>query len=100
MRDEAGVFRWRIGLEEIVRNRAQLTAAINSERPFEKQTLFIRGENSDYLVPEDLPAIHRLFPGASLQTVPGAGHLLHVEKTKQFVEMVLGFLLPEQRPRA
>jgi esterase len=93
VREDSGGFRWRIGLEEILQNLPQLTAAVSSDRPFEKPALFIRGEKSDYLFEDDWPLIQRLFPQASLQTIRGAGHLVHVEETELFVKSVLEFLL-------
>ena len=92
VREDSGGFRWRIGLEEILQNLPQLTAALSSDRPFEKLALFIRGEKSDYLLEDDWPLIQRLFPQASLQTIPGAGHLLHVEETELFLKTVQEFL--------
>jgi pimeloyl-ACP methyl ester carboxylesterase len=91
-RDPGGRFRWKIGLREIHRNYARLAEALAHERPFTKPTLFIRGENSDYLREEDLSSIHRLFPHAQLQAIPKAGHLVHAENPGAFLEAVLKFL--------
>lgn len=93
-RDPQGIFQWRIGLQEIRQNYPALRAAVISDTRFEGPTLFVRGERSDYLLEEDLPAIHRLFPRAILETVPQSGHLVHVENPAAFLSSVLSFLAP------
>ena len=90
-RHEDAGFSWKIGLEEIYQNYQNLTEAIESTEPCTKATLFIRGEKSDYLRDEDWPGILRLFPQAKFQTIPGAGHLPHVETPEAFYELVTSF---------
>ncbi len=92
VRTDAGGFRWRIGLEQIAKNQPRLIQAVSSDRRFDKPALFIRGEKSDYLLPEDLPEIQELFPQAFLRTIAGAGHLVHVEQTELLLKAVLEFL--------
>ena len=53
-------------------------------------TTFIRGELSDYVSEErDSETIQKLFPGARIETVRGAGHFLHAEKPTEFVSAVV-----------
>lgn len=92
-RDLTGRFHWRIGLREISQSYPRLAQAVTSDRPFEGPALFIRGERSDYLREDDFAAIQTLFPQARLQTIPGAGHLVHVDQTELFVKSVQEFLL-------
>lgn len=56
------------------------------------ETLFIAGENSDYVVEDDMPNIRTLFPKAKLAWVKNAGHWLHAENPKGFTESLLDFL--------
>ncbi|KAA0150027.1 hypothetical protein FNF29_00486 [Cafeteria roenbergensis] len=53
------------------------------------QTVFIRGARSDY-VSERLhgAAIERMFPGARIESIEGAGHFVHAEKPAEFIEAV------------
>lgn len=92
VRTETGHFDWRIGLRQIIQNYSRLTEALNGERPFDKPTLFIRGQKSDFLFESDLPDISRLFPRARLRTIPAAGHLVHVQNAEAFLKVVLEFL--------
>lgn len=93
-RTASGQFEWRIGLEEIQRNYSKLTEALGPAPPFTRPTLFIRGETSDFLLETDLEFVKPLFPLARSETIPGAGHLVHVENPDRFLEIVLGFLKP------
>jgi esterase len=58
----------------------------------EVQTLFIRGENSDYILDEDLDLIREIFPRSMLDTIAGSGHWVHAEKPKEFFEAVMKFI--------
>jgi len=91
-RDSSGEFRWRLGLREIIKNYSNLSEAIPVVRRFDKPALFIRGASSDYLFESDLESIRELFPRARLQTVEGAGHLVHAQRSAEFVEIVRAFL--------
>ena len=59
---------------------------------FTNPTLFIRGENSDYITEDDIDTIEEIFPMAQYTTIQNAGHWLHAENPKQFFEEVLKFL--------
>lgn len=55
-------------------------------------TLFIRGEKSNYITDSDLPQIKSRFPKFHLITIPSAGHWVHAEKPQEFYEAVMGFI--------
>lgn len=59
---------------------------------FDKQTLFIRGGNSKYILDTDLPEIKKHFPNVVLITIPNVGHWLHAENPKLFFEETSKFL--------
>lgn len=95
VRQGSGGFQWRIGLHQILQNHLRLIEAVSSDCTFAKPALFIRAEKSDYLSEKDFPSIKELFPQGRLETIPGAGHLVHVEKTEAFVRAVLEFLIQQ-----
>jgi esterase len=90
-RDEAGTFYWQMNLRAIEANYAQLSEAVSSERPFEKPTLFIRGERSNYIRDQDLPAIEKLFPRVEHCKIAGAGHWVHADSPEAFLRKVREF---------
>jgi pimeloyl-ACP methyl ester carboxylesterase len=59
---------------------------------FNKPTLFIRGENSSYILDTDLPEIKKQFPNFKLATIPNVGHWLHAENPKLFFDETITFL--------
>jgi esterase len=64
----------------------------NNEKPFIGDTLFIKGGNSDYILPAHQSIINAIFPNAKAKIIQGAGHWLHAEKTVAFNKIVLDFL--------
>jgi len=87
-----GSLTWKSNMPGIIAAYPQIMAAVDSIHPYEGPVAFIRGERSGYVRDEDMPMIHRLFPRATIYTIPGAGHWVHAEQPKLFAETVLDFL--------
>ena len=82
---------WRIGLDEIAAGLPAIegwTAAGTYDGP----TLVLRGERSDYVLPEHRALFRALFPAARFATLRGAGHWLHADAPEAFVATVGTFL--------
>jgi esterase len=60
--------------------------------PFTGKTLFIKGSESTYILPEHKPAIAALLPNSKAKIIQGAGHWLHAEKSIAFNKIVFDFL--------
>lgn len=67
-------------------------AALHPDALFDKPTLFLKGEESDYILEEDLELINSHFPLAHLEIIERAGHWLHSENPSQFVTKTLEFI--------
>jgi esterase len=82
-----GYYRWRIDLEIFTQAAPNIIGFPNTEElpPFYGESLFIAGSKSNYLKEE---AIKLLFPEASIETIVGAGHWVHVESPADFVQLV------------
>lgn len=84
---------WRIGLAEIAAN---LPAIEGWDAPAGVQyagpVLVVRGERSDYILPEHRPLFRALFPAARFVTLKDAGHWLHADAPEAFVAVLDGFL--------
>ncbi|MDO8898501.1 MAG: alpha/beta fold hydrolase [Bacteroidales bacterium] len=83
---------WRINLNGISKNLNHMFDAIQTEVTYHKPTLFIRGGQSDYILPEDYPTIRSNFPMAEIITIEGASHWVHAEAAEQFYLLSSGFL--------
>lgn len=91
VRGEQG-FRWKIGLDAIYDQYANIVAAIGHHTPFNKPTLFLRGDRSDYITDADEADIRNLFPRARVEKVAGAGHWVHADAPDALSRLVLDFL--------
>ena len=83
---------WRIGLPEL----SDAMPVIEGWEPvaghYAGPALFLSGSRSHY-VPEDAqPAIRTLFPAVRFETVPDAGHWLHVDNPAGFIAAISPFL--------
>lgn len=85
-------FRWQMNLAAIASNSDRILEEINEFATYEGPTLFIRGEQSDYILDDDQDLIRAYFPRASLVTIPKAGHWVHAEAPGPFAEAVMEFL--------
>ncbi|MEH6471463.1 MAG: alpha/beta fold hydrolase [Halopseudomonas sp.] len=92
---DADVFAWRMNLAALESGYDQIAAAPepqtgNSHYP--GPTLFIKGEQSDYIQAQYREAIAALFPSAEARVMNGVGHWPHAEKPKAFNALVTRFL--------
>jgi len=63
-----------------------------SDANYHGPTLFLAGEKSDYILPQDHAQIASKFPQAIVKTIPKAGHWLHAENPVAFTAEVADFL--------
>ena len=83
---------WRFNLNVIVQQIENVGKALDTEKSCDIQTLFIRGEKSNYILDEDMNLIQQIFQRSMLETIAGAGHWVHAEKPKEFFECVMNFI--------
>lgn len=89
---EKGQLAFRFNLTSLTNNNFEIGAALPSFTVFEKETLFLKGENSSYITNEEKPSIEAHFPNAQILEIEKAGHWLHAENPKQFYTEVIRFL--------
>ena len=53
---------------------------------------FMRGEKSNYILPQDNFLIKQQFPKAHITYVKDAGHWVQAQKPREFAEIVKDFL--------
>jgi pimeloyl-ACP methyl ester carboxylesterase len=91
-------FEWRLNVPVLYDNLDEIIKGVNA-RWFDDRlpiynypVLFIKGANSNYILPEDYPSIRRIYPDAQIVEIPHAGHWLHAEQPQLFMDAVLKFL--------
>nr|WP_309756397.1 alpha/beta fold hydrolase [Flavobacterium sp.] len=89
---ESGQLAFRFDLPVFNAKIETIGEALPEGNHFDKPTLFIRGENSSYILDTDLPEIKKHFPNIELATIPNVGHWLHAENPKLFFEETARFL--------
>ncbi len=97
-REKNNSFRWIINLEALNNFLPQMLDGIDIDKiRYDKSlitfpTLFIKGENSNYILEEDMTNIKDLFPNAEFVTIFNSGHMVHTEQPRQFVNSLRYFL--------
>jgi len=89
---EPGQLGWRFNLAVFNENIENIGEALPEDVLFEKPTLFLRGENSNYIKDEDFEMIKKHFPNSEIKTIANAGHWLHAENPKDFFKESMEYL--------
>jgi len=94
MKTKDGSFAWRLNLQGIsasyfkhIHEFPQLDGLA-----YASDTLFIGGGKSNYISEQEHDGIYQYFPSATIQHIPGAGHWVHAEKPKEFLQLVNSFI--------
>jgi len=82
----------RVNLEVLKENVSEVGEALPTYLKFDKDTLFLRGDRSEYIALSDEDIIKRHFPKARIVTIKNAGHWLHAENPNDFFEETLNFI--------
>ena len=95
---ESHQFEWRLNVQVLFDNLDEIISGINASwfndrlPIFTYPVLFIKGENSNYILPEDYQTIRHIYPEAIIRVIPNAGHWLHAEQPQLFMEVLEQFL--------
>ncbi|WP_298532797.1 alpha/beta fold hydrolase [uncultured Algibacter sp.] len=89
---EKGQLGLRLNLEVLKREVAEVGESLPSYLKFDKATLFLRGDRSEYIGLDDETIISNQFPKAGIVAISNAGHWLHAENPKDFFDAVIGFV--------
>lgn len=89
---EKGKLGLRINLPVLIKEYDIVGDALSENALFEKETLFVKGEKSQYIIDMDEILIHKHFPKATIETISKAGHWLHADNPKEFFEKIMEFL--------
>jgi len=89
---EKGKLGFRMNLEVLKNNIAEVGEALPISNTFSGDTLFLRGDKSEYIALNDTALIKMQFPNSTIETIENAGHWLHAENPDDFYDSVVGFL--------
>lgn len=94
VRDAAtGAFKWQVNLEALHASLPHIrqNSLLSTDR-YDKPTLMIRGERSNFIDDEDFTEMQHWFSHLREEMVPGAGHNVHVENRQGFLEALEDWL--------
>jgi len=88
-------YKWRLNPPVLYDHLEEIVAGVN-RKWFEDRipitsypVIFIRGLKSNYILDDDKILINEIYPDARIVDIPEAGHWLHAEKPKEFMNAVL-----------
>ena len=91
-KNEQGNWSWRFNHRLLARDYDKLIAWPELSTQYYGPTLFIKGQDSDYIVMEYQSTILSLFPHATSKIINGTGHWLHAQKPLVFNRIVENFV--------
>ncbi len=83
---------WRFNLKTLADKYAQFVSNAIKFGVYSGETLFIAGEKSNYILPQDEFEMKQQFPNSSIVTINNAGHWVQAENPTDFNEVVKDFL--------
>ena len=89
---EKGKLALRMNLDVLTENVSEVGEALPTHSKFEGDTLFLRGDKSEYIGNQDEAIIKNHFPEANIITISNAGHWLHAENPEDFYNAVTNFV--------
>jgi esterase len=80
-------FAWKLNPGSLYKNLDNIMAGLDlSDAPVTGfPVIFLKGGNSDYLTPLDLPDIKKIFPVAEMVEIPGTGHWIHTDNPDEVI---------------
>lgn len=91
-RNENGSFSVKCNIKAIKKAYNEIISELHFDSIFNQPTFFLLGENSRYLKEEDKPSILQYFPSSVFVNVSNAGHWVHADNPKEFLEKLIGFI--------
>jgi len=89
---EKGKLGLRMNLDALIKNASEIGKALPKDKQYTSETLFLKGDRSNYILEDDKEFIKQQFPLASFATIANAGHWLHAENPNSFLHEVMGFI--------
>lgn len=88
---EPGQLGWRINLRVLNEEIENILEEIKFDK-ISVNTLFIRGEMSNYILDSDYQMIGEKFPNSTIHTIKNSGHWVHAEAPEEFYNLIVDFI--------
>ncbi|XP_027718213.1 protein ABHD11-like [Vombatus ursinus] len=87
-----GQYVWKVNAENLWQQQNLFLDSLHIQGVYRGPTLFLRSTNSSFIPSSHYSKIKLLFPEAQFQTIPDAGHIIHIKKPQEFMNSILSFL--------
>ena len=96
-REPDKTFSWKINAFSLMKNLDYILEGMNRNEISDLTVtgfpvVFLKGEKSDYLNPDDYSDILRLFPAAEFRIIKNAGHWVHTDNPEAVTNALIGLL--------
>lgn len=91
--NERRQFLWKPNIAALHDQLDELLSFPEFSMPYFNQTLFIKGENSDFINNENTSAIKSLFPKSIIQEIGNSGHWIHADNPNDLVKLIRSFII-------
>ncbi len=87
-------YKWRLNVPVLYNYLDEIVSGVNQNQLVQKAPVtnypvtFIRGINSNYILPEDETIIKNIYPESKIIDIQNSGHWLHAEQPVKFIEAV------------
>ena len=89
---DQNTFFWKPNVEVILKNYRLLMDTMPKHQIFNGKTVFIKGENSDYIELDELEDFRKYFSEAQMMIVPNSGHWVHADQPEVFLQLLFKIL--------
>lgn len=97
VKKRAGALKWKLNVDAIHNNLGNILDGLDPDdfidEKIEPQTLFLKGEKSEYITKNDEKLIDFIFSDVKIETVPVAGHWMHIEQPHKVSELIKDFFV-------
>lgn len=85
-------FIWRNNLKALAEKRNFLLQKVDLDEKVEIPFVLMKGGDSDYISPEDIEEMKKIFINGKISIFENCGHWIHVDNPKKLLEKVIDFL--------
>jgi esterase len=92
-RSEGNIFTWKLNASSLLNNLEKIMEGIELGEGYSQPitgfpVIFLKGKNSDFLSPNDMKNIQKVFPASEFTEIAGAGHWIHTDKPDEVIKNI------------
>jgi len=92
LKRDQGKFYWLFDPDNLYKNYDNITDFPLNDKIIDTPSMFLYGENSNYIKQEDKELIKSIFKNSSIIKIKDCGHNIHTEKADLFLEIARNFI--------